>query len=82
MNHLFKNLIFRFVLWRRANKIAIRLNLQPDENLKVGDDVKIGFNMNFTYSTIPSSTPDKKEAQQRHALSVRVYINAGKITSE
>lgn len=35
--------------------------------------------MHFTYSTVPSSTPEKKDSQQRHALSARIYINAGKI---
>jgi hypothetical protein len=64
-------------LWRKANKVAINLTLTPSESLKVGDEVKIGFAMHFTYSTAhTSSTPEKKDSQQRHALSARVYITA------
>jgi dynactin-4 len=70
----------KFIIWRKANKVAIQLNIQPEADLKLGDEVKIGFTMNFTYSSVPSSTPEKKDfQQQRHALSARIYINAGKI---
>jgi hypothetical protein len=72
---------FRFIIWRKANKIAIQLAITPDSELKIDDDVKIGFSMNFTYSTVPSSTPEKKDAQQRHALSSRVFITVGKIAA-
>ncbi|KAG5673323.1 hypothetical protein PVAND_003383 [Polypedilum vanderplanki] len=68
----------KFILWRKANKIAIQLSITPNGELKVNDDVKIGFSMNFTYSSVPSSTPEKKETQ-RYALCARIYINAGKI---
>lgn len=45
-----------------------------------GDEVKVGFTMHFTYSTVhTSSTPEKKDSQQRHALSARVYFNAGNV---
>lgn len=74
---------FRFILWRKANKVAINLSLTPDGKLMSGDEVKVGFTMHFTYSTVhasSSSTPEKvllKDSQQRHALSARVYFNAG-----
>ncbi|XP_031629358.1 dynactin subunit 4 [Contarinia nasturtii] len=75
----------KFILWRKANKVAIDLNVRPQTNLlKVGDDVVAGFTMQYTYvntvvgSTAASSTSssDKKE---RHALSVRVYVRLGQV---
>lgn len=54
--------------------------LTPDIKLMSGDEVKVGFTMHFTYSTVhTSSTPEKKDSQQRHALSARVYFNAGNV---
>lgn len=75
----------KFILWRKANKVAIELNVKPQTNLlKVGDDVVAGFTMQYTYvntvvgSTAASATSssDKKE---RHALSVRVYVRLGQV---
>lgn len=75
----------RFILWRKANKVAIELNVKPQSGLlKVGDDVVAGFTMQYTYvntvvgnaSAGASATGDKKE---KHALSVRVYVRLGKV---
>lgn len=80
----------KFISWRRANKVAIDLNVKPKTDLlKVGDDIVAGFTMQYTYvNTIVgsvsaasgTSTPiiggDKKE---KHALSVRIYVKLGKI---
>lgn len=78
----------KFILWRKANKVAIELNVKPRTDLlKVGDDVVAGFTMQYTYvNTVVGSTAtggalsalagDKKE---RHALSVRVYVRLGKV---
>lgn len=65
------------MIWRRSNKVAIKLSITPDSNLKAGDDVIVGFSMQFTYVNTVSS-PDKKEPQ-KHALTSRVFITAGKI---
>ena len=35
--------------------------------------------MHYTYSTVPSTTAERKDSQQRHALNARVYLNVGKI---
>lgn len=51
----------------------------PNADLAANDDVLTGFSMNFTYNSINSSTPEKHSQTQRNALTVRVYINAGKI---
>lgn len=75
----------RFILWRKANKVAIELNVKPQTDLlKVGDDIVAGFTMQYTYvNTVVGNTSaaggasgDKKE---KHALSVRVYARLGKV---
>lgn len=75
----------RFILWRKANKVAIELNVRPQTDLlKVGDDIVAGFTMQYTYvNTVVGNTSagggvsgDKKE---KHALSVRVYLRLGKV---
>lgn len=79
---------FKFISWRRANKVAIDLNVKLQSDLlKVGDDVVAGFSMQYTYvNTIvgsaavsgATSTPigDKKE---QHPLNVRIYVRLGKV---
>lgn len=71
------------MIWRRSNKIAIKLIATPNDDLKPDDDVIIGFSMQYTYvntvSNVASAT-DKKDPQ-KHALTSRVYVNVGKILS-
>lgn len=78
----------KFILWRKANKVAIELKVKPQTNLfKVGDDIIAGFTMQYTYvntivgavssgTSTPFGSSDKKE---RHALSVRIYVRLGKL---
>lgn len=68
----------KFVVWRRSNKVAIELTVNPLD-CKSGDDVVVGFSMQYTYvNTATSSSTDKKEPQT-HALTSRVYLRIGKI---
>jgi hypothetical protein len=54
------------------------LSITPND-LKVNDEVIVGFTMHYTYSTVPSTTAERKDSQQRHALNARVYLNVGNI---
>ncbi len=65
------------MVWRKANKVAIRILITPDKDLPANSDVFVGFNMQYTYV---NATPDKKDPQ-KHALTSRIYINAGKIAA-
>lgn len=67
-----------FIVSRKSNKVSLKVNFTPNEDLEVGDEVVIGFTMQYTYINTVSNTPDKKEPQQ-HALTSRVYINMGTI---
>lgn len=68
----------KFVVWRRSNKVAVELTVNPLD-CKSGDEVVVGFSMQYTYvNTATSSTADKKEPQT-HALTSRVYLRIGKI---
>lgn len=68
----------KFVVWRRSNKVAVELTVNPLD-CKSGDDVVVGFSMQYTYvNTATSSGIDKKEPQT-HALTSRVYLRIGRI---
>lgn len=68
----------KFVIWRRSNKVAIELTVNPLD-CKSGEEVVVGFSMQYTYvNTATSSSTDKKEPQT-HALTSRVYLRIGKI---
>lgn len=68
----------KFVVWRRSNKVAVELTVNPLD-CKCGDEVIVGFSMQYTYvNTATSSSTDKKEPQT-HALTSRVYLRIGKI---
>lgn len=54
------------------------MGVVPQANLVSGDDVIVGFSLQYTYVNTVSNTPDKKDPQM-HALTSRVYINLGKI---
>lgn len=75
----------KFILWRKANKVAIELNVKPQTNLlKVGDDVVAGFTMQYTYvntvvGTTAASATSSSDKKERHALSVRVYVRLGQV---
>lgn len=65
----------KFIIWRRSNKVAIKLTVNP-MNCKSGDDVVIGFSMQYTYVNTVTN-PIVKNDTQKHALNVRVYIKLG-----
>lgn len=68
----------KFVVWRRSNKVAVELTVNPLD-CKSGDEVIVGFSMQYTYvNTATSSSTDKKEPQT-HALTSRVYLRIGRI---
>ncbi|XP_037938032.1 dynactin subunit 4-like [Teleopsis dalmanni] len=71
----------KFITWRKANKVSIRLNFTPDETLKQGDDVILGFSMEYTYVNTVTNTAEKKEPTS-HALNSRVYIKVGEIAAQ
>lgn len=67
----------KYVIWRRSNKVAIELTVNPLAR-KTGEEVVIGFSMLYNYLNTFPNTPDKKDPQE-HALSSRVYIKVGRI---
>lgn len=70
----------KFILWRKANKVAIELNVKPPKDMKVGDDIVAGFTMQYTYvNTVVGSTAASGDKKERHALSVRVYVRLGQV---
>ncbi|KAL9696181.1 hypothetical protein quinque_015466 [Culex quinquefasciatus] len=39
----------KFIVWRKANQISMKLAVQPAADCKPGDEVVIGFSLQYTY---------------------------------
>uniref|UniRef100_A0A1Q3G1K6 Dynactin subunit 4 n=1 Tax=Culex tarsalis TaxID=7177 RepID=A0A1Q3G1K6_CULTA len=39
----------KFIVWRKANQISMKLAVQPSPDCKPGDEVVIGFSLQYTY---------------------------------
>lgn len=83
---------FRFIVWRKANHVVIRLGVQPKPDVQPDEDVVVGFTLQYTYfntvadksvgSAAATSTPSlsgTSKEQKWHALNTRIYINLGKL---
>ncbi|KAH8254678.1 hypothetical protein KR032_011614 [Drosophila birchii] len=66
----------KFIVWRKGNKVLIRLQFTPAEELPANTEVVLGFAMQYTYVNTVTNAPEKKEPTT-HALYSRVFINAG-----
>lgn len=87
--------IRRFIVSRKSNKVAIRLDVVPEVEFPDVENVIVGFTMQFTHhvnnSTIltaamgggGSLTPNLGGGGNRdtqiHALTSRVYIDLGRV---
>lgn len=75
----------KFIVWRRSNKVTIELLVNPQTNLlKVGDDVIVGFTMQYTYvntvvSNVGADTSTGGSDKEKHALNARVYVRLGEV---
>lgn len=79
--HLF---FLRFIIKRKSNKVFIKLNIVPDSDLKSDEEVVAGFTLQFTYVSNQSASRMADESLteasiREHALSVRTYVDAGKV---
>ncbi|XP_041769870.1 dynactin subunit 4 [Anopheles merus] len=82
----------KFIVWRKANHVVIRLGVQPKPDVQPDEDVVVGFTLQYTYfntvadksvaSAAATSTPSlsgTSKEQKWHALNTRIYINLGKL---
>ncbi|XP_035893069.1 dynactin subunit 4 [Anopheles stephensi] len=80
----------KFVVWRKANHVVIRLGVQAKPDLPADEDVVVGFSLQYTYfntvadkslapSTVPTAQSGSGKDQKWHALSTRLYVNLGKL---
>ncbi|EAT43296.1 AAEL005254-PA [Aedes aegypti] len=71
----------KFIIWRKANQIAMKLAVQPNEDCNADNEIVIGFSLQYTYvNTVveKSSTPTK--GPQKQALTTRVFVKLGKLS--
>ncbi|KAH8277834.1 hypothetical protein KR018_008506 [Drosophila ironensis] len=66
----------KFIVWRRGNKVLIRLQFTPAAELPPSTEVVLSFFMQYTYVNTVTNASEKKEPTT-HALHSRVFITAG-----
>ncbi|CAG4919672.1 unnamed protein product [Colias eurytheme] len=67
------------ILWRKSNKLALRLQLETDENAKVGEPAQAVIAIEYSYrNTVP---PSATSTQHRdHTLYTTVLIDLGLVS--
>ncbi|XP_049300134.1 dynactin subunit 4 [Anopheles funestus] len=81
----------KFIVWRKANHVIIRLGVQPQSDPSCDKDIVVGFSLQYTYfntvgeksvapspSTAATSLTGANKEQKWHALNTRIYVNLGK----
>uniref|UniRef100_A0A182VSQ4 Dynactin subunit 4 n=1 Tax=Anopheles minimus TaxID=112268 RepID=A0A182VSQ4_9DIPT len=84
----------KFIVWRKANHVIIRLGVQPKPGASSDEDVVVGFSLQYTYfntvaeksvapspSTAATTLSGPNKEQKGHALNTRIYVNLGKLRS-
>ncbi|KAL1459353.1 hypothetical protein WDU94_011344 [Cyamophila willieti] len=72
----------KIVIWRKCNKVGVRMQITPNPDLTVGSMVKVGFLLNFTYTNTLSSTLENKQAPQIIPVDVKMFIDVGVLSDE
>lgn len=66
------------VVWRKSNKAIVKLQVTPDSDLSVGDEVVCGFSIEHIFTNTVTVTVENKQPQKSNHR-VRVFLNLGKI---
>jgi len=66
------------VIWRKGNKIQVKFAVAPDEGVEVGEEVKVGFGLRFTYPDKIISSLEQKESKNLN-IDMRHYLNVGDV---
>lgn len=53
----------KYVYWRKGNKIALKFEVKPYENVKQNENIRVGFIMNFMYLDTMSHAINQKQPQ-------------------
>ncbi|XP_053678465.1 dynactin subunit 4 [Anopheles nili] len=82
----------KFIVWRKANHVAIRLGIETKPDVPAGEDIVVGFSLQYTYvntvvdksvasssTAVSSSSSGAGKEQKRQALTTRIYLNLGKL---
>uniref|UniRef100_A0A8D8SBJ7 Dynactin subunit 4 n=1 Tax=Cacopsylla melanoneura TaxID=428564 RepID=A0A8D8SBJ7_9HEMI len=72
----------KVVIWRKCNKVGVRMEITPSPDLTIGSMVKVGFLLNFTYTNTLSSTLENKQAPQIIPVDVNMFIDVGVLSDE
>lgn len=65
------------VVWRKANKAVVKLQVTPKEGLESGDDAVIGFTMQHIYVNTITTVENKEPQKYEHKI--KVFLTVGKV---
>ena len=66
-------------MWRKGNKVAVKMKITPKNGIKNGEDAVFGFSMEYGYvNTMP--TLEQKQPQ-RAEIPVNLFISPGPLVS-
>lgn len=61
-------------MWRKLNKVTVKLQIIPNEDLEIGSEVVCGFTMQHTYMNA-FTTENKEPRTVNHKA--KIYLKAG-----
>ncbi|XP_044263145.1 dynactin subunit 4 [Tribolium madens] len=68
----------KLVVWRKSNKVFVKLVVTPDDGLELNTEIVAGFTMQHIYTNTIATTVENKEPD-RHDHNVRVFLTLGNL---
>lgn len=65
----------KYVFWRKGNKVALKFEVKPYENIKKNENVQVGFIMNFMYLDSMSHVINQKQHQNIYKVPIKIVLN-------
>lgn len=67
----------KLVVWRKSNKVAIKLKVTPMSELQNGEKVNVGFTLRHIYVNTITTAENKEPQKCEH--DIKVFISLGNI---
>lgn len=78
-SYRFEYSIFRFVVWRKANKVVLRMNLTPHSDISEGSVITAGFVLQHGYVNTIATLENKQP--QKIDLKTQLLLTVGRVSS-
>lgn len=67
----------KLVVWRKSNKVALKLKITPDANLQNGEKVVVGFTLKHIYVNTITTAENKEPQKCEH--NIKAFLTLGNI---